>query len=58
MDLSPLITFHFLASIVSSIAPPATTERNFSSSEILGKGIEALGGADALRAINGISYHS
>jgi hypothetical protein len=49
--------FPLFGNIVFSIAPPATTE-HFSSSEILGKGIQALGGADALRAINGISYHS
>jgi len=54
MALSALVTFFLLATIVSSTAPPA----HFSSSEILGKAIEALGGADALRAINGISYHS
>jgi hypothetical protein len=54
MGLFPLATFLFLASVVSSTAPPA----HFSSSEILGKAIEALGGADTLRAINRISYHS
>jgi hypothetical protein len=45
---------HFV-NLVFSTAPPPTTE-HFSSSEIPGKGIQALGGADALRAINGISY--
>lgn len=39
--------------------PSSAIEGNaFSPNEILNKGIEAVGGAEALRAIQGLSYRS
>ena len=47
-----------LVTSIFSRQSSAIKDNAFSPNEILNKGIEAVGGAEALKAIQGLSYHS